>query len=165
MQESICPQCGASFELRSNKRFCSPTCRKLYSQQQARSERPANASSSPSIRREQGELFDLAMRMAERLYTLPPGERLGYLKDVVDLARSGRCPKLRKILTFPNLLYPDRENKGLFWRRSPSTYCTISQAADRYCWKFWGAGVADVVKGIAPEPPTGEVLDAYLLAA
>src|SRR6056297_1816334 len=163
--ESTCPQCEGSFPFRSNKRFCSPTCRKLHSQQRARSERPANAGNSRTIRRDQEELFDLAMRMAEDLYTRPPGRRLGYLKDAVDLARSGRCSKVRKLLTFPALLRPDPEKKGLFWRRSPAAYRTISQAADRYCRTFWGAGDVAVVRGAVPEPPTGEVVDDHRLAA
>lgn len=164
MQDTKCPQCGALFPFRSNKLFCSPTCRKLYSQQKARSDSPANATNSRSVRRDQAELFDLAMRMAERLYSLPPMERLGYLKDVVDIARSGRSPKVRKILTYPVFLRPDRNKERLFWRRSPSVYCTISQAADRYCRKFWSAGVVDVVRGLVPEPPTGELFDMQLEA-
>lgn len=164
MQDSTCPQCGVSFPYRSNKRFCSPTCRKMHSQEKSRSSIPANASNSVTIRRDQAELFDLAVRMAERLYSLPPVERLGYLKDVVDVARNGQSPKVRKLLTFPDLLYPDCNEKRLFWRRSPSAYCTISQATDRYCRKFWSAGVVDVVRGLVPEPPTGEVLDVRLAA-
>ncbi|WP_416915638.1 MAG: hypothetical protein ACMUJJ_01020 [Roseicyclus sp.] len=131
----------------------------MHSQEKSRSSIPANASNSVTIRRDQAELFDLAMRLAEGLYSLPPVDRLGYLKDVVDVARSGESAKVRKILTFPDLLYPDRNEERLFWRRSPSVYCTISQAADRYCRKFWNAGVVDVVRGLVPEPPTGEVLD------
>lgn len=165
MEEGTCPHCGGRFPFRRNKRFCSATCRKLNSQQQARSLRPANASNSRSIRRDQEELFDLAMRMAERLYTMPPGQRLGYVKEVVDLARSGRCPKVRKVLTLPALIRPDKSRKGLFWRRSPATYCTISQAADFYCRKFWGAGVVDVVRGVASEPSTGEVNHQEQMAA
>lgn len=165
MEKSTCPQCGASYPFRSNKWFCSPTCRKLHSQQKARNKQPANASNSPSIRREQEELFDLALRMAERLYTLLPSERLGYVRDIVYDARNGRCPKVRKILTFPDLLYPDSDRKSLFWRGSPASYYTISQAADRYCWTFWGAGVADVVRGLVPEPPTGEVFDEEQMVA
>ena len=165
MKQSNCPQCGVSFPFRSNKRFCSPTCRKLHSQRELRAKSPAIADNSRDIQREQMECFDLAMRMAEHLYTLPPAERFGYIKDIVDLGRSGECPRVRKILTFPNLLYPDPCRKHLFWRRCPSTHLTISQAADRYCRHFWKASVVDVVRGIAPEPPTGEIPDEPQLAA
>ncbi|WP_224503711.1 hypothetical protein [Celeribacter litoreus] len=97
--------------------------------------------------------------MAERLYTMPPGQRLGYLNDIVDLARSGVSPRTRKVLTMPALLKPDATRRSLFWRNSPKTHLTISQAANRFCWRVWNASVKDVVRGIAPEPPTGEVCD------
>lgn len=165
MKQSTCPQCGTSFRFRKNKQFCSPTCRKLNAQRKLRAKIPANASQSPSIRRDQAELFDLAIRMAERLYTLPSSQRLGYIRDVVNLARSGQSPEVRKVLTMPAFLSPNKERKSLFWRRSPHVYLTISQAADRYCQKFWNAGVADVVKGVVPEPPTGEVISVCRMAA
>ena len=165
MKKGTCLKCGTSFKFRSNKKFCTATCRKLHSQQRARATSPANADNSPSIRREQAELFDLARRMAEHLYTLPPSERLGYVKDLVDLARSGASPKVKKVLTMPALLNPDHQGFRYSWRRNPHSYLTISQAAERYCRRFWGAGVVKVVKGIAPEPPTGEVTEDDKIAA
>ncbi|MBZ4023462.1 hypothetical protein CKO11_13445 [Rhodobacter sp. TJ_12] len=105
------------------------------------------------------------MRLAERLYTLPPSQRLGYMQTLIEEARSGASPRLRRVLTMPKLLRASREDRHLFWRRSPESYRTIAQAADRYCRKFWGAGVVAVVRGKVPEPPTGEVDGSLSLAA
>lgn len=156
---SACPNCSASFPYRSNRRFCSARCRKDHSQKQIRSTSPMNAHNSPTVRRDQHELFDLAMRMAERLYSLPPFDRLGFLEEIVQQARSGQCPRLRKVLTMPHLLYPDRQRRGLFHRRCPDAYLTIAQVAERYCRMMWGAGVVAVISGETQEPMTGEVDD------
>lgn len=102
------------------------------------------------------EFFDLARRMAERLYSLPPFQRLGLIREVIALARAGN-PALRRLLTHHLLLRPDPNPSWLFHRRAPAVYLTIAQAADRYCRRFWGHRVADVVSGRAPEPPSGEV--------
>lgn len=98
--------------------------------------------------------FDTAKRMAESLYSLPPFLRLGLMQEVIALARAGD-PALRRILTHHLLLRPDQSSAWLFHRRAPASYLTIAQAADRYCLRFWGHGVADVVMGRAPEPATG----------
>ncbi|WP_073257439.1 hypothetical protein [Shimia gijangensis] len=103
--------------------------------------------------------------MAETLYTMPPGQRLGYIEEIIQLARSGQCPRIRKILTMPALIRPDPTKKHLFYQGRKS-YCTISQAANRYCRASpWDAGIADVVRGKVPEPPTGEVDEALDLVA
>ena len=152
-----CPQCGTEFPCRSNKKFCSASCRKASSQQDRRQKQPANAANSRSIRREQSEVFDLALRLAKTLYSMSPFERLGYLEGIVQLARSGKCPQVRRILTMPALIRPDPSKKHLFYRRCRS-YSTISQAADHYCRSSpWNADVAAVVRGEVPEPPSGEI--------
>ena len=162
----VCSRCGAEFPYRSSKRFCSPPCRKASSQDEARAKAPANAQHSPGVKREQYRTYELAGRLAETLYSLPPFERLGYLENLIQLARSGGCPRLRGILTNPQLIYPDTSKRFLFPRRRPEAYCTIAQAADRYCkWSQWQAGVASVVRGEVPEPDTGEIVEAESLAA
>lgn len=98
------------------------------------------------------------MRMAERLYTMPPGERLGYLETIIRLARDGHSPLVRDILTTPKLIKPNPNDRWLFFRSSPGVYCTISQAANRYTlWSPWAAPIALVVRGEVPEPPTGVI--------
>jgi hypothetical protein len=163
---NVCPECQFEFPFRSNKRFCSPTCRKASAQKKDRANNPANAENSISVRQDQSADFDLALRMAETLYTMPPNQRLGYIEYIVQLARSGKCPRLRRILTNPDLIKPDPEKKYLFYRGLPKVYCTLSQAANRYAlFSPWGTGVAEVVRGIAPEPDTGEVKEDRVLAA
>ena len=149
LPESRCPACGTTFPYRPNRRFCSANCRKSDSKRAARARVPANARSSPTVRREQEELFDLATRMAKR-FNDPDfrEERLGYLNELVELARSGDSPKLSKILTMPKLLRPERRS-----RHGP----TISQAVDFFCRKVWGAGSVQVIRGDVPEPPSGEI--------
>lgn len=164
-RQSTCAECGTAFPYRSNKRFCSSSCRKAESQRRRRKVNPVNAKNGPATRREQHEVYELAGRLAETLYSMPPAERLGYMEELVQLARSGDCPKLRKILTNPAFIRPNPQDEHLFWRGSPA-YCTIAQAADRYCRNSpWQASVAKVVRGQVPEPPTGEVHDALAAAA
>jgi len=126
-----------------------------------------NAANSPTTKRQQAEDFDLALRLAETLYarTLPI-ERLGFMEALVQIARSGQSPQMRRILTNPSLIYPDPSKAYLFHRRAPRSYCTISQAANRYCRaSAWQAGVADVVRGDVSVPETGEVTDDALAVA
>jgi hypothetical protein len=160
-----CPQCGKEFPFRSNKKFCSASCRKACAQRDHRQKQPANAAHSRSIRLDQRGVFELAIRMAETLYSMPPFDRFGYLEDIIQLARSGQCPQVRRLLTMPALIRPSPDKKHLFYRGCRS-FCTISQAADRYCRSSpWNAGLAAVVRGEVPEPPTGEVVVAFASAA
>lgn len=162
---TTCPHCGVEFPFRSNKKFCSPSCRKLSAQRDQRKKQPVNAASSPAEWRKQHEVFELASRMAETLYSMPPARRLGYIEGIVRLARSGGCPRVRQILTMPALIRPHPDKQHLFFRGCRS-YCTISQAADRYCRSSpWNAGVAAVVRGEVPDPPTGEITTEEAIAA
>lgn len=151
-----CKMCNKNVAARrSTKIFCSATCRNSQYQQKDRKINLRNSLKSPTKRRENTELYDLSNRLAETLYTLAPGKRLGNLSDLIRYARS--VPgKVRQILANKTLIYPDRNCSYLFYRRKPNQFITISQACDRYCWSFWGYGVRDVVLGFAPEPPTGE---------
>ena len=88
---------------------------------------------------------------------MPPAERLGFVKDLIDHARAGGDTQLRDILSNFKLLHPNpREDLFLFFR-GKSHHLTIAQVASRYCRRFWKADVREVVYGRAPEPPTGEV--------
>ena len=94
--------------------------------------------------------------MAATLYSLPPSERLGHMKVLIDEARAGNT-QLREILSNHKLLHPDPfGDVWLFYRRSRS-YCTIAQAANNYCKRYWKANVSDVVYCRCKEPETGEV--------
>ena len=158
MTDKHCPKCGMAFYGRSNKKFCSSKCRKLSSQQTVRATTPVNSKNSECKKREQYELFDTALRLAEILYTLPPSERLGFMERLILMARSGEHPKLKQILTMPTLLNANRKRKSLFWRRGPANHRTSSQAANNYCKRFWKRNVIFVVNNTDYEPYTGEVI-------
>lgn len=161
-QETMyCHHCKEKTPYRSNKKFCSAKCRNTTHQKETRKKFPRNASSSPTERRQQSEDYDLMKRLSERLYMeVPPRKRLGFVEEVIQLARSGKCPALRRVLTNPAFIKPDRENRGLFPRRSPCSYMTFPQAAQAYCEWFWDAGLKEVVRSEVQEPPTGEVCPA-----
>ena len=84
-------------------------------------------------------------------------ERLGFMKDLIDIARAGQDAQLRDILSNQTLIKLSWSEKQKCLHRKSSDYCTISQAASNYCKRFWKADVRDVVYGRAPEPPTGVV--------
>jgi len=108
-------------------------------------------------RRENAELYDRAKRLAEMLYLTPPMERLGFMKDLIDVARAEQDAQLRDILSNQTLIKLNWSDKQKYLHRNCSDYCTISQAASNYCKRFWRANVRDVVYGRTPEPPTGLV--------
>jgi hypothetical protein len=146
-----CPRCSALVQGRRNKIYCSPNCRKRHK------EIKRNSFSSVSKRRENTEFFEKAKRLAEQYYNIPPGQRLGYLKNLIDLARSGEDMKLRDILSNYKLLHPHPvDDKHLFHRENRANG-TIAQEASKYCKRLWKADVKEVVYGKAPEPPTGLV--------
>lgn len=158
MTDKHCPKYGKAFYGRSNKKFCSSKCRKLSSQQTIRITTPVNSKNSKCKKREQYELFDTALRLAEILYTLPPSERLGFMEHLILMARSGEHPKLKQILKMPTLLKANSENELLFWRHAAANHRTISQAANNYCKRFWKRNVIFVMNNLDYEPNTGEVI-------
>ena len=146
-----CPRCGTAVSGRPNRVYCSSNCRKRHT------EGKRNATFSMAKRRENAELYDRAKRLTERLYLTPPMERLGFMKDLIDIARAGSDAQLRDILSNQTLIKVSWQEKQRFLHRNNSDYCTIAQAASNYCKRFWKANVRDVVYGRAPEPPTGVV--------
>jgi hypothetical protein len=158
MTDKHCQKCEKAFYGRSNKKFCSSKCRKLSSQQTIRTTTPVNSKNSKCKKREQYELFDTALRLAEILYTLPPSERLGFMEHLILMARSGEHPKLKQILKMPTLLKANSENELLFWRHAAANHRTILQAANNYCERFWKRNVIFVMNNLDYEPNTGEVI-------
>ena len=146
-----CPRCQEAVHGRSNKIFCSSNCRKRYN------EPTRNSLFSVSKRRENMELFDRAMRLAECFYTTAPQFRLGFIKDIIDIAREGNDNQLRLILTNYCLLHPNPvQSPHLFFRRNRA-YSTIAQVAQRYCKHFWKKDVKLVVYNKVPYPDDGIV--------
>lgn len=147
---SICPQCSKHFKFRKSKTYCSANCRQYACRPKQ------NSKCSPTTRQENRMFFDFGLRLAEQLYSLPPEERLGYTKSLIDEARAGNT-SLRELLSNYKLLHPDPQNERWMFHRGCRSYCTIAQAAQNYCKRYWNANVGDVVYGRCPEPPTGEV--------
>ena len=77
------------------------------------------------------------------------------MKELIDEARGGNT-KLRNLLSNYYLRHPNKSDEWLYARGSRQ-YMTIAQAANAYCWKFWGTHVSDVVYDRCDEPETGEV--------
>ena len=148
----FCCVCGTTIQSqRTTKKYCSANCRKKANRNQQYS------ASSTTKARTNAEFFDRAKRLAEVLYTLPPEKRLGFMQQLIGEARAGNT-KLREVLTSQKLLRPNPiEEKHLFHRSDPA-YCTIAQAAQYYCKRFWKANVADVAYNRVEEPETGEVI-------
>ena len=79
------------------------------------------------------------------------------MQGLIAEARAGNT-KLREVLTNQKLLRPNPiEEKHLFHRSEP-TFCTIAQAAQYYCKRYWKANVAEVAYNRVEEPETGEVI-------
>ena len=148
----FCCVCGTTIQSqRTTKKYCSANCRQKANRNQQYS------ASSTTKARTNAEFFDRAKRLAEVLYTLPPEKRLGFMQQLIGEARAGNT-KLREVLTNQKLLRPNPiEEKHLFHRSDPA-YCTIAQAAQYYCKRFWKANVADVAYNRVEEPETGEVI-------
>lgn len=154
---ATCPHCEREFmPRRKDMRFCHPNCRKAHSRG------PQNSRHSRSKARHNAEFFETARRMGETLYSLPPQERLGHMKGLIDEARGSSeysrqgNTQLRAILSNHKLIHPNPVSEFWLFPRSSWAYCTIAQAAQRYCKRYWHADVADVVYCRVDEPDTGE---------
>ena len=146
-----CKHCERPYKPhRSDQQFCGAKCR-VYASRSTQ-----NALSSPTVARTNAEFFDTARLMGERLYQLPPKERLGHIQSLIADARQGNV-QLRNLLSNWKLRRPHPENETWMFPRGSRAYCTIAQAAQNYCKRFWNANVDDVVYCRVSEPPTGEV--------
>ena len=146
---ATCLHCHSKMPCRANKKYCSDRCRQYGNRNKQ------NSQNSKGKARENYELFDTARLMADRFHDLPPFERLGHMKALIDEARGGNT-KLRNLLSNYYLRHPNKPDEWLHARGSRQ-YMTIAQAANAYCWRFWGTHVTDVVYDRCDEPETGEV--------
>ena len=147
---ATCLHCRSEMTSRSNKKYCSDKCRQYGNRNKQ------NSANSSAVARRNYVLFDTARLMADRLYNLPPSERLGHIKALIDEARTGNT-QLRELLSNHRLRNPSDSERWLHARGSRQ-YCTIAQAANAYCFRFWGTHVTDVVYDRCDEPETGELL-------
>jgi hypothetical protein len=149
--QSSCPACHTMFSpQRSNQLYCCKGCQKNGS----RGSRRIN--DSPEEKRRTHEHYNRAYWLAGELYSMQIDQRLGFMAKLIENAMNDDA-SLRNILTDPKLLKPSKDHKFHYWRKCPGSYDTIAQSANKYCRKFWGASVRQVVRGECPTPPTGEV--------
>lgn len=80
------------------------------------------------------------------------------MKELIDKARQGDT-FLREVLSNLILRRPNPKSDSWMFPWGRRNYCTIAQAAQNYCRKYWRANADDVVYCRVDEPPTGEVFD------
>lgn len=151
----ICPRCGNQFQpKRSNQQYCDPACQKAASRNTSRG--PRTTACSPTRRVEKRRQWATLAYLNETFYGTPPGQRLGLLKDWLDMARMGDT-RLRAVLTRPDFCKWG-ENKRACFRRSYA-YPPIPYLAHRFCQRFRACAGSDWVHGRADEPETGEMME------
>lgn len=128
----VCPKCAAEFApKRSNQKFCSVQCSKAATRNAARSNRKGE-NGAASVRH-----HERASRLAEMVYSVPPTERFGVLKDILTFVN--KDAGLRRILTDPKLLRQQpRRNGGK----------NIAQMASVYTHMFYGVSIKTYIKHV-----------------
>ena len=97
--------------------------------------------------------------LCEKVYTMPPGERMGYVEGVLQVALHSEGGLLRHLLSNKRYQYPRPDEKRLFFRQSPQSYKTFPQICNHYLLNSpWNCYLTDFLKGNVPQPSTGEVL-------
>lgn len=156
----VCPNCGDTFPYRSNKLFCSRPCKVKHHKRMVRGgmDKDRISTQTHTEARRSLELYDLNRVLSAKLYGLHPGERLGYIEEILQIARKQSGGLLRALLSNKRFIYPNPEEKRKFHRGSPQTYCTFPQACNRYLVTSpWNCYLNQFMRGIVPEPATGEV--------
>jgi len=158
--QSLCPNCGDLFEYRSNKSFCSPKCRKAHHKLGMREDKAKAVNKTlPSEQRQNLELLHLNFVLCEKVYTMPPEERVGYVESVLQVALHSEGGLLRHLLSNKKYQYPNPNDLRLFFRGAPKSYKTFPQICNHYLLNSpWNCYLSDFLKGTVPEPSTGEVL-------
>ena len=130
---------GVFMPNRSNQRYCGKNCQKKASKNAARGTR---ATENIIMNRNH---YHRALDLAEWVYTSPPLERLGVIKEII-MAASQHDSSLRRILTDPKLLRAAPTDSHLFFRRTPRSYKTISQVCNSYVQRFFGISIQTYLK-------------------
>ena len=143
-----CLHCKSTFPQRSNKKYCSPKCRQYGNRVKQ------NSTNSPTTARDVEETLHSARALADLIYDLPTSEQLGFMRELIETARDGNT-KLRRVLSNQYIRHLPEEQNWVRGHGSRENF-TISEMANRYCWRFWKANVTDVVYGLCEEPETGE---------
>ncbi|MDO9524930.1 MAG: hypothetical protein Q7J57_05235 [Gemmobacter sp.] len=159
-----CSKCSQHFpRKRMNQTYCSRECQKNAARG------PRDVENSPEARQRCTRHWERARWLCNVLYSTRPQDRIAYVASLVEIARTADA-ELRNILTDPRLLGatfkddPGRPKKLRDW-----TIMNISKAANAWCRKAYGCGVAKVVhspvrmmevlpEGISEDPSLPAVL-------
>lgn len=142
--DTECPACGKHFTpARTNQEYCSRFCQKKATRHAARGLRHLE-----NFARDELEAAR-ARDLREMLYSAPPHERLGIMKDILDAAQHDGG--LRNILTRPELLSDGPYSAG-------RGRMNIAKAADAYCKKFLQMSVRSYIRHVR----NGEALDVHI---
>lgn len=128
--ETDCPACGIPFVPgRKNQEYCSHYCQKNASRDFRHLENFARDAHEAARARD----------LRDMLYTAPPSERLGIMKDILDTAYHDGG--VRNILTRPELLAdrPFSAGRGQM---------NIAKAADAHCKKFLQMSVRSYIRHV-----------------
>lgn len=143
--ERRCRHCENKVYGRSDRKYCSSNCRKRYS------EYTQNSHSSKSKRDRNYRFFDRCSRLSEYYFSRPPFERLGLMKEWIEIARDGKDKTLRDILS--NRFLINQTDYGNPYPGKRGRYFgNISSECEEYCKRFWKASAHDVVYNIAAQP-------------
>lgn len=154
-----CLRCGLTFQQRrKDQKYCSRACQKANTHNAARGSR--TTADSREKRYEKRRQWSTLRWMNETYYGTKPGERLGLIKDWLDLARVGDT-HLRSVLRRPDFIQnADPDVCYLGDKGRPA----VPYVAHKFCHRFLDCHIWDWVNGRAPEPDTGEVYDPSAIA-
>lgn len=144
-QVRLCKNCDSKMIGRKDRKYCSPNCRKRYS------ENTQNSYSSKSKRDRNYRFFDRCSRLSEFYFSHPPFERLGLMQEWIELARSGKDKPLRDILSNKFLMSQSDYGNPYSGKRG-KYFGNIASECEEYCRRFWKASAHDVVYNIAVQP-------------
>ena len=119
---ATCLHWHSEMTYRANKKYCSDRCRQYGNRNKQ------NSQNSRGKARENYELFDTARLMADRLYDLPPFERLGHMKELIDDARGGNT-KLRNLLSNYYLRHPNKADRWLHARGNRQFFTIYTESS------------------------------------
>lgn len=145
---ATCPTCRGHFlRRRKDKIYCSDGCRKTAFSRRDRAVQPRNSLSSSAKRREISDLYDLNARLNEMIYTCKPEDRPALLLKIIEAAADG-SGRYRQVLTNRTFLYPDINERRIFYRRAPAAYSTPAQLANRFSWSNWKCSIRTLLSPI-----------------
>lgn len=136
------PACSNTFLYRSNRRSCSKSCRKVLSRLALASDQ--GVLGAPPKDRDTLDAFDLAVHLGSQYYTIEPSKREEFIRSCIQAVP--HSIRLRRALTCPNLVKPDRARRRLFHRQSPESYRGIGEITNSYCRHIFGISVSQYAR-------------------